>query len=273
MDDALRANRAIWDAWTVRVVDSEHARDAARVRAGGSSIRPIERTELGNVADLSLLHLLCNQGADSVSWARLGARVTGVDFSSEAIARAQALAAETHQPARFICSDLYALPAQLDEQFDIVYCAYGVLCWLPNLAGWAATIARYVRPGGICYLIDMHPYAGFLTPDHTAPAGVRLNPAFPYFHDETPRREHVSIPDPAGGGATPASLAVWDYSLGDVVSALAAAGLRIEFLHEHPMSFYRQFPTLKDGGDGLWRWPDTTVRFPLLFSLCARKGF
>jgi SAM-dependent methyltransferase len=315
MDHLTRANQAVWDAWSASdAQDSDHARDEALARAGGSTLRGIELAELGGeVAGKSLLHLLCNRGSDTLSWARLGATVTGVDFSAAAIARAQALAAETSLPARFLQADLYALPEVLDETFDIVYASYGVLCWLPDLTRWASIVARYLRPGGLCYLVEMHPASGLLAADAAAPAGLRLRPSATYFHTPTPQVEHITLPDPegenpgkngnipsslipnggegwgekcgkngntaspppragegAGGEVTP--LYTWGYSLGEVVTALAEAGLRLESLREHPATFYRQFPMLVEGSDRLWCWPDPAITLPLLFSLRARKA-
>ncbi|HEX6123085.1 MAG TPA: class I SAM-dependent methyltransferase [Ktedonobacterales bacterium] len=291
MDRHTCANQAIWDAWSAsNDADSDHARDEALVRAGGSSLRGIELAELGGeVAGTSLLHLLCNRGSDTLSWARLGATVTGVDFSTAAIARARALAAETGLPARFLQSDLFALPAILEETFDIVYASYGVLCWLPDLTRWAAITARYLRPGGLCYLVEMHPTSGLLAADVPSPAGLRLRPHAPYFHTPAPHVERVPLAHPdenpgkngnadrppstesSGKNGNTASLSTWPYSLGEVITALAQAGLRLESLCEHPATFYRQFPMLIEGSDGLWRWPDPAITLPLLFSLRARK--
>src|SRR5579859_4104061 len=121
MPDYTASNRALWNAWTAQHTDSDHHRDVARFRATGSSLRPIERAELGEVTGKSLLHLQCNMGCDTLSWARLGASVTGVDLSDAAIERGRALASAASLPARFLQSDLYAIPDALDEQFDIVY--------------------------------------------------------------------------------------------------------------------------------------------------------
>jgi SAM-dependent methyltransferase len=273
MDALTRANQAIWDAWTASDKDSDHARDATRVAAGGSSLRPIERAEVGEVSGKTLLHLLCNRGSDTLSWARLGARVTGVDFSGQCIAQACALAVTTGLPAHFLQADLYALPEVLDEQFDIVFMSYGVLCWMPDLPLWAEIAAQYVRPGGVLYLVDMHPFAGFLIADGpTVTAGVRLNAEHPYHHVAIPRQTTVRLADVASENAQLAALSVWSYTLGEVVSAVARTGLQVEFLHEHPATFYHQFPVLVEDGDGLWRWPEPTTQLPLLFSLRASNA-
>jgi SAM-dependent methyltransferase len=144
----VRANRAAWDRWTLEATDSEHHRDVAVFRGGGLSLRPIELREVGDVAGITLLHLLCNMGCDTLSWARRGASVTGVDISEAAIARARALAAEAGIDARFLRSDLYALPDVLDERFDVVFTSYGALCWMPDLERWAQIVSHFLKDGG-----------------------------------------------------------------------------------------------------------------------------
>jgi SAM-dependent methyltransferase len=263
MPDYIASNRALWNTWTVQHVESDHHQDVARFRATGSSLRPIERAELGSVSGKSLLHLQCNMGCDTLSWARLGAHVTGVDLSDAAIERSRALATETNLPARFLQSDLYALPDALDDQFDIVYTSYGALCWLPDLTRWAQVAARYVRPGGIFYMVEMHPTGIMFASDGSDEAGTRFQVANPYFHQTEPASEE----DDRGN-----TIHVWTYSLGEVVTALLDAGLRLDYLHEFPMSFYQQFPKLVHGEDEYWRWPATSGNtMPLLFSLRARR--
>lgn len=258
------ANRATWNLWVTRDTGSDHYKDAERYRTTGSSLRPIERAELGDVDGQSLLHLQCNLGSDTLSWARLGAHVTGVDISDEAIRYARALAAESGmaEQARFIRSDLYALGDVLDETFDIVFASYGALCWAPDLEGWARVAARYVAPGGALALIDMHPAGMALDTALDDPSGRTLRITRPYFHTREPVTEQTP-------GAE--AVYVWSYSLGEVVTALAATGLRVETLREHPCAFWRQYPQLVESGDGYWRWPDSSHQLPLLFSLRATR--
>ncbi|MFW9973572.1 MAG: class I SAM-dependent methyltransferase, partial [Candidatus Odinarchaeota archaeon] len=111
--------------------------DLEGFKSGNSSLLRIELEELGNVMGKSLLHLQCHFGMDTLSWARLGAYVTGVDFSDKAINLARDLSKELNIPARFIQANLYDIPNILHEQFDIVFTSYGTICWLPNLAKWA----------------------------------------------------------------------------------------------------------------------------------------
>lgn len=124
-----------------------------------------DRQRLGDVQDKSLLHLQCHFGMDTLSWARLGAKVTGVDFSEKAIDAAQSLAKEVGLEARFIGANLYDLPDLPDlghEQFDIVIATYGVLSWLPDLDRWAKVVAHFLKPGGTFCLVEIHPNWGFI---------------------------------------------------------------------------------------------------------------
>lgn len=258
------ANRATWNLWVTRDTGSDHHKDVARYRATGSSLRPIELAEIGEVAGKSLLHLQCNLGSETLSWARQGAHVTGIDIADEAITFAQRLAEESglSERARFIRSDIYALPEALDETFDLVIATYGALCWAPDLEGWAQVAARYVAPGGALLLVDLHPIGMAIHTASDDPTGRALRIDGPYFHTREPQTEE---------SAGQPTVFAWGYGLGEVVTALAATGLRVESLREHPYAHWRQFPQLIESGDGYWRWPDPTHELPLLFSLRATR--
>lgn len=263
----IAANRAIWNSWTQRDLTSEHHADAETFRSGGMSVRPIEREALGDVRGKSLLHLLCNMGSDTLSWARLGARVTGVDISDAAIERARAMAAEAGLAgARFLRSDLYALPSVLDEQFDIVFTSYGAICWMPNLTRWAEIVARYLKPGGTFFIVDMHPAANVFDTSRPEPTGLSFQVRHPYFHSSEP------IPENARAEVgQPSTVYSWSYGLGEVLTALIQAGIRLRDVREHPMTFYQRFPSLVRGGDGYWHWPTPDNTLPLLFSVTATR--
>ena len=133
-------------------------------KRGGITLKALEREEVGPVSGKTLLHLQCHFGLDTMSWARLGAQATGVDFSDEAIELARALNAEVGTDARFIRSDVYDLTNVLDEEFDIVFTSYGVLVWLPDLDRWADVIRRCLKPGGTFYIVEFHPHLATLEP-------------------------------------------------------------------------------------------------------------
>ena len=147
-DDPIRANNALWDEWTVIHERSEFY-DLEGFKRGGVRLRPYEIEEIGPVEGKDLLHLQCHFGIDTLSWARLGARVTGADFSEAALTLARSTAADIGiADARFVQSDVYDLPAALEGDFDIVYTSRGVLGWLPDIRRWAEVVAHFVRPGG-----------------------------------------------------------------------------------------------------------------------------
>jgi SAM-dependent methyltransferase len=262
--DYLQTNRAIWDAWTAHDLTSDHHRVVEIVRAGGSTLRSIERDELGAVAGKTLLHLQCNMGADTLSWARLGAHVTGVDFSHEAISVARQLAEEVGLPARFIASDIYQLSDTVDERFDLVVSTYGTVGFLHDLARWARVVSRCVADGGRFLLVDIHPLSLIL---HQVDSNSNPVIARSYFTRGAPDEESVN----AGDARSP--LYTWRHSLGDVVTSLEQAGLRVTSLREYPYTFWRQFPALWQDGDGWWRWRDNAPQVPLLYSLLAERSF
>jgi SAM-dependent methyltransferase len=267
---AVAENRALWDEWT-RIHETSTFYDLDGFRRGGIRIKPYEVEELGSVAGLSLLHLQCHFGIDTLSWARLGARVTGADFSPAAIDLARRLADELGFPeARFVRSDLYDLPDVLDAQFDVVYTSNGVLGWLPDIRRWAEVAAHFVRPGGRFYVTDLHPVAEAFEGEGVAPGELLLR--YPYWEHEAPLTFPVqgSYADPTAKVETRSEHG-WDHGLGEIVTALIAAGLRIESLRKYPFVNWK-LDFLEEAGDGTWRLPgELDGRLPLFFSIRASK--
>ena len=266
MDEYIQANRDHWNEITPINAASE-LYDLGAFKTGKRGLHSIEVDEVGDVAGKSLLHLQCHFGMDTLSWARLGARVTGVDFSDEAVELAQSLSEEIGIDARFILCNVYDLPSILHEQFDIVFTSYGVITWLPDLARWGRVVARYIKPGGVFYIAEFHPFAYVFYDEQDA---TELRVHYPYFHAGEPLRfEPGSYANPGAKVVHPSY--DWTHSLGDVVNALIDAGLSIEFLHEFPYSVYRQLPFMEKGSDGLWRLPPQHGEVPLMFSIMAIK--
>lgn len=266
MDEYLKANRAHWDEVTPHHERSEFY-DVDGFRAGRCSLKSIELNELGDVSGKSLLHLQCHFGLDSLSWARLGAKVTGVDFSAEAITLARSLSRETGIEARFVESNIYNLAEMLEGKFDIVFTSWGVLCWLPDLPRWAEVIAHFLKPGGTFYMVEHHPSSHLF--DDSADC-TELRVALSYFPSPAPTRWEPTCGSYASGNATVTSPHYeWTHSLGEILTVLAAARLRIEFLHEFPVTAYRAFPFMERDTDGWWRLEGD--RIPLTFSLRATR--
>jgi len=265
--EAMETNRRHWDEVVpIHVASADY--DVAAFKAGRTSLRSLELAEVGDVRGKTLLHLQCHFGVDTLSWARKGARVTGIDFSAPAIAAARQLATETGIDAAFIESNIYDLPANLGGEFEVVFTSIGVLCWLPDVPRWARIAASYVRPGGFFYILDGHPMAHALD-DEAPPGELRLR--YPYFQD---------IPmffDADGTYADPTAklenrnTVEFNHPLGEVVTSLIDAGLRIEFLHEFPFAHYQALLGLTPGDDGLYRPPAGEVLVPHLFSIKATK--
>ncbi len=260
-EDYLSANRELWDAWTGINAGSDFY-DVEAFRAGATSLKPVELEELGDVDGKTLLHLQCHFGLDTLSWARLGAQATGVDFSEAAIELARSLAGELDLPARFVASNVYELPSHLDGEFDIVFTSYGVIDWLQDLSAWGRIIASYLKPGGIFYMVEFHPVALSVGEDGR-----------PFRHSYFPSPEPIrtvesgSYADP-GAELTRVSYA-WSHNLGEIVTALAAAGLRIEYLHELPYSPYDCFDYTTEIEPGKAVITEFAGRAPMIFSLKA----
>lgn len=181
MERFFGINTKRWDELVDIHAESEYY-DMKAFKAGKSSLHGLELEELGDVSNKSLLHLQCQFGLDTLSWARLGARVTGVDFSSKAIELAESLSRETGIPARFVCSNIYELPESLDEDFDIVFTSYGALCWLPDINGWAEIVSRFLKKGEVFFVVDFHPFAWIFDSDSL----IELKVVRSYFHSKEP---------------------------------------------------------------------------------------
>jgi len=267
MDEFLRTNRALWDRWT-HEHEASPFYDVAGFKAGRERLHSIELEELGDVGGKTLLHLQCHFGLDTLAWARRGAAVTGTDLSPESIALARSLSQELKLPAQFVCCDLYDLPSHLTAEFDIVFTSYGVLHWLRDLRTWGSIIARFLKPGGVFYIVEDHPTFRMFTTENGA--GIKLDN--PYFFSETPSRNEITGSYATGFQGEASTYYMWDHGIGDVLNALIDAGLRIEFLHEFPFAARAKFPFMQQGADGWWRLPESYVQIPFLFSLKARKS-
>ena len=272
MDDReyVEENRAHWDELAEHHPDTEFY-DVEAFLGGESTLRRLEREEL-DVEGERLLHLQCHFGLDTLSWVRNEgvSHATGVDFSPTAIETARELRDRiglSPDRARFVESDVYELPTNLEDTFDVVFTSYGTIYWLPDLDRWAEVIATHLEPGGTFYIADGHPLGG---PFHYESTADELRVAHPYFNTEPTTEEFDG------------SYAGWDFGLenrrshgfshplGEIVTALVDAGLRIEFLHEHPWSSFQRFEAMEADEDDRWRLPGLEHDLPFTFSLKAK---
>jgi len=262
----VEANRDLWDK-RVRAHLQFKLYPSSAVEDGTYVVEEPEPTEVGDVRGKRLLHLQCNAGADTLFWARQGASVVGVDFSQEAIDEARRLAAVTNADATFVCSDVYAAREHNLGVFDVVYTSTGVLWWLRDLAEWGRIIAEHLKPGGFFYIFEIHPFSMVFD------WGSDLVPSHDYFSDaprvyeESGGTYYEAGPDFVSETGTEVG---YDHTLSDVINALAAAGLRIDFLHEHDYAKFRQLADFERNDRGEWR-PKDAPRLPWTFSLKATK--
>jgi SAM-dependent methyltransferase len=273
--DWLDANRAQWDERVPLHVASEFY-DQSKLRAGNGELYPIEEAELASyfpegLKGKRILHLQCHFGADSLVLAQRGATVVGIDFSKPAVVQARALAAEVGlaDRARFVNANVYDSRHTLPEpeSFDIVYTTWGTIGWLPDVAEWARIVEWYLKPGGKLYFADGHPAAWVLE------GGEGELPTLSYAYDTD--GEPDVIDDDQDCAVADAALAntrtyEWPHPLSEIITALLATGLTLDFLHEHYEIPWKMFGSLEPTDDRLFRWPDTKW-MPLALSIGASK--
>jgi SAM-dependent methyltransferase len=232
-----------------------------------SPVVSFDRPWLGDLNGLDVVHLQCHIGTDTLSLARLGGRVTGVDFSPSALAVARDLATAAGVDVRFVESELYAAPTALEDRFDLVYTGVGALCWLPDIAGWARVVAALLRPGGRLYVRDGHPML------HTLYDGIDdevLRVTLPYFEGD-PLQWFSEITYTDGPPIASPEQYEWNHGLGEIVQAVIDAGLRVTALREHTECEWKALGHMIEGPDGKFRLREQPERVPLMFTLEAGK--
>ena len=255
-------NKKLWNQRTVVHKDSSFY-DVSSFLKGKSSLNEIELRELGNVEGKKILHLQCHFGMDSLSLARMGADVTGVDLSDAAIEEAKRLNDETGLHAKFICCNVYDLKDHLNEQFDIVFTSYGVIGWLPDLNKWADIISHFLKPGGVFYMAEFHPVVWMMDEDFKE---IKY-----YYHN------HETIVIDSQGTYTDRNADIhtkeysWNHSISEVLNALLAQKLQLQFFNEYPYSPYPCFKNVIQGSDHNWRVIGLEDKIPMVYSLKMTK--
>jgi SAM-dependent methyltransferase len=234
-----------------------------------SRVVSFDRPRLGDVRGLRAVHLQCHIGTDTVSLARLGASVTGLDFSGSAIEQARRLAARIGADATFVQSEVYtALDVLEPGSFDLVYTGIGALCWLPEIRRWAGVVAALLRPGGRLFLREGHPMLWALDENETG-----LQVEFPYFE----RPEPLIYDEPGTYVQTDVEFDhtithTWNHGLGEVVTALLDEGLTLTQLLEHDSVPWEALPGRMDRlAGGEWRLTDRPWRLAHSYTLQATK--
>ena len=266
-------NRAHWDE-LVALHLSPRGYDLTSLRERRRRLNAIEEAELWPVDGQYILHLQCHFGADTLTLAQRGATVVGLDFLPSAILAAGRLAEELGlaDRARFVHADLYDAPAAIPEPaaFDTVFVTWGAIGWLPDIRRWAQIVAHFLKPGGLLYLAEAHPAALVFDDAASLPNG---RPGFlaPYFSREPVVLDVTKDYVDETATLRNATTYTWIHPLGDIISSLLAAGLTLDWFHEHDAVTWRMFKILTQDAEGLWRWPDRPW-LPLAFSLRAARS-
>ena len=261
--DKFEHNRESWNELTNLHAESSFY-NLESFKKGKTSLNPIEIEELGDIKGKKLLHLQCHFGMDTLSLARAGAEVTGIDISDASIQKANELSNELDIPAKFIRSNIYEIEPILDDTFDIVYTSYGAINWLNDLDKWAKIINRYLKPNGIFYMVEFHPFIYTLNDDSEI--------ADSYF--KTKALETIvekSYTDKSVVSNKSLKHIEWHHGLSEVINSLIANGLKIEFLNEFPYQVYNCFPNLTEIEKGKWVFEKYGDKIPYMYSIMANK--
>lgn len=261
-ENYIDINKALWNDKVAHHVSSDFYNMEAFL-AGKTSLNPVELELLGNVSGKRILHLQCHFGQDTLSLARMGAEVTGVDFSDTAINYARQLATDHDLNATFICCDLYELPQHLNETFDIVYTSYGTIGWLPDLDKWAAIVHRFLKPGGKFIFVEFHPIIWMLDEQFQ-------HIKYPYFKDEPIVETTVGTYADKEAPIEHQSIS-WNFSLSEMMTSLLKQGMHIKHFEEFDYSPYPCFEGLEEFEPGKFRVKHLGNKIPMLFSLVAIK--
>lgn len=282
--DLHEANRLSWNEAT-RAHNSHKAGQAAFFRTGGNKLFPEEMELLGDIRGKDVLHLQCNAGQDSLSLVQLGARVTGVDISDEAITFARELSAESGLAATFVRADVYDWlegAKAAGQQFDVVFSSYGAIGWLSDLDAWAAGFAPLLRAGGRFVLVEFHPFAWMLDDDGK---GVI---SYPYQTSGQPLTFAEGVSDyvarsgpalaPSGylegvvDFVNPHPVHEFPWAVSETITALLRAGLRLEAFREYTYANgCKLFPNMRELPGRRTAMPAGMPQIPLMYALAARR--
>ncbi|MBS2099279.1 class I SAM-dependent methyltransferase [Carboxylicivirga linearis] len=258
----IEINKNLWNKKTEIHYESDFY-DVESFKKGKNSLNPIELQLLGDVEGKKILHLQCHFGQDTISFARLGAKATGVDLSDKAIEKAQQLNDEVGADATFIQSDIYQLPEVLDEQFDIVFTSYGTIGWLPDMDRWAQLINRFLKPGGQFLIVEFHPVIWMFSYDFTK---VEFN----YLKSE-PIVEELEGTYTNNNADIKEQSVSWNHGLGEVMNALIKTGLSIADVQEYDYSPYDCFQNTVETDKGKYQIKGLEGKLPMLYSILASK--
>jgi SAM-dependent methyltransferase len=261
-ENYLDVNRESWNKRTDVHFSSDWYGQEAFL-AGETSLKEPELAILGDLSGKTVLHLQCHFGMDTISLERLGAEVTGIDLSNRAIEEAAKLAERVDSKARFVCSDVYSLPDNLEGQFDLVFTSYGTIGWLPDINRWARVVNHFLKPGGRFIIAEFHPVVWMFDNDFS-------KIEYRYFNDSAIIDDESSYTAPEESDKE--TFVSWNHGLGEVTQALLDEGLTVEHLSEHDYSPFNCFSHTEELEAGKFRIQHLKDKIPMVYVLACRKA-
>ncbi len=260
--DYRAVNKQTWNNKTDIHIASEFY-DVEGFLNGKSTLNDIELKILGDVSGKKILHLQCHFGQDTISFARMGAKATGVDLSDKAIERAREFAEKLNLDVTFVCCDIYEAPTFIDEKFDIVFTSYGTIGWFPDLEKWANVVSHFLKPNGKFVMADFHPVVWMFDNDFET---VFYN----YFNVE-PIVENETGTYADRDAEIAAKTITWNHPISEILNSLIKSGLEINSFEEYDYSPYNCFNKTEEFEKGKFRIKPLENKIPMVYSILALK--
>lgn len=260
--DYIKKNKDSWNKKTEYHINSDFY-DMKGFLKGETSLNQIELELLGDVKNKSILHLQCHFGQDTLSLARMGAEVIGMDLSDKAIESARNINEQLKLDAEFICCDIYDLPNHLDKEFDIVFTSYGTIGWLPDMDKWAKIVSFFLKPGGKFVFAEFHPVVWMFDDDFT-------KIAYNYFNDG-PIEETFTGTYADREAPIEQHIVSWNHGISEVINSLITNGLEINKLNEYDYSPYNCFNQTKKISERKYRIKHLNNNIPMVYAVLATK--
>lgn len=261
-ENYININKKSWNSRTNVHYDSDFYDNKSFLKHT-NSLNSIELDLLGDLKGKTVLHLQCHFGQDTISLSKLGAKATGVDFSDEAIKKANELAKTCEASTEFICCDVYSLPEFLDRKFDIVFTSYGTIGWLPDINKWATIVNQFLKPGGQFIMADFHPYVWFFDDDFK-------KISFSYFNDQ-------AIIETEAGTYTDFEAPIkekyisWNHGMSEILTSLLSLNLKLEKFQEFDYSPYNCFKNMVEISPKKYKMKGIEHRIPMVYAFKFKK--
>ena len=260
--DYIKTNKQTWNNKTAIHIESEFYNNKSFLE-GKSTLNSIELSLLGDLNNKRILHLQCHFGQDTMTFSRLGAKATGIDFSDKAIEKARTFSEKLNLDTTFICCDIYDIPNHLDEKFDIVFTSYGTIGWLPDTDKWAAVVSHFLKQKGRFIMADFHPVIWMFDND--------FKKVFYCYFNIEPIIELESGTYADKNSKIETKTITWNHPTGEVLNALIQSGLEINSFNEYDYSPYNCFNQTEEFEKGKFRIKQLGNKIPMVFSIEATK--